>query len=167
MTITLSNRTANTKTTRNLVTAAMQSAPVVQARHVLSADEIICRLEEGGATLLALPSRGYTTNLQQMRYDVVHTALEAYGWEAPPMRAPVPSATAITAMDEAFSWLRFIPDSSFVLRRILGARALVHPLTGRHLFSWRRLAAVLGADHRSIQRWHDTGIQMLETGLKK
>ncbi len=83
------------------------------------------------------------------------------------MRASVPSAAAITAMDEAFGWLRLIPDNSFVLRRILGARSLVHPLTGRHLFTWRRLAAVLGADHRSVKRWHDNGVKILMTSLNK
>lgn len=153
--------------TRGAARRTSQLTFAAPAKRILSADEIVARLEKGGATLLALPSRGYTTNLQQMRYDVVHTALEAYGWEAPPMRAPVPDAAAITAMDEAFSWLRLIPDNSFVLRRILGARSLVHPLTGRHLFTWRRLAAVLGTDHRSIKRWHDAGVNILLTGLNE
>jgi hypothetical protein len=96
-----------------------------------------------------------------MRFDIVHTALEAYGWDAPPLRAPAPSALAISRMDEAFGWLALIPESRFVLRRILGARALVHPLTGRYLFPWRRLAGVLGADHKSVQRWHGEAVKLL------
>jgi hypothetical protein len=81
-------------------------------------------------------------------------------------RAPMPSAADITAMDEAFGWLGLIPDGRYVLRRILGARALVHPLTGRHLFAWRRLAAVLGAEHRSVQRWHGQGVEIIVRALR-
>ncbi len=131
----------------------------------LDGEEIVARLEQAGATLLALPSRGYSTHLRQMRFDIVHTALEAYGWEAPALRAPAPSATAISAMDEAFAWLGLISEQSFLLRRILGARALVHPLTGRYLFPWRRLAATLGADHKSVQRWHANGVSVLQRRL--
>ena len=76
-------------------------------------EEIVARLERAGATLLALPSKGYTTHLRQMRFDIVHTALEAYGWEAPALRAPAPSAAAISAMDEAFGWLALIPERIF------------------------------------------------------
>jgi len=52
-----------------------------------------------------------------------------------------------------------------VLRRIVGARALVSPLTDRHLFPWRRLAAVLGADHKAVQRWHAQAIALLVASL--
>ncbi len=131
----------------------------------VDSDYVIRRLEEAGATLLAMPDRGHSTRLRQMRFDVVHTALEAYGWEAPPLRAPAPDATEISKMDEAFGWLRLVPDGQFVMRRIVGARALVHPLTRRHLFTWRRLANVLGADHKSVQRWHGQGVSVILRGL--
>ncbi|HQT63898.1 MAG: hypothetical protein B7Z75_04045 [Acidocella sp. 20-57-95] len=131
------------------------------------ADEIVDRLEAAGATLLAMPGQGYSTRLRQMRFDVVHTALEAYGWEAPPLRAPVPGSAAISDMDEVFGWLRLIPDGQFMIRRIVGARALVHPITGRHLFAWRRLGALLGADHKSVQRWHGQGVAILVAALCK
>ncbi len=127
---------------------------------------VVARLEAAGATLLAMPSGGYSTRLRMMRFDVVQTAAEAYGWAPAMARAPMPSAADITAMDEAFGWLGLIPDGRYVLRRILGARALVHPLTGRHLFAWRRLAAVLGAEHRSVQRWHGQGVEMIVQALR-
>src|SRR3954451_18159727 len=56
-------------------------------------------------------------------------------------------------------WLSLIPADRFVLQRIVGARALVAPLTGRHLYSWRRLEHAIGADHRAVQRWHADGIR--------
>jgi len=131
----------------------------------LSAAEIVHRLEQAGATLLAMPATGYSTRMRQMRFDIVHTALEAYGWETPALRAPAPDSAAISAMDEAFGWLALIPESQFLLRRILGARALVHPLTGRYLFTWRRLAAAVGADHKSVQRWHGQAVEMVARAL--
>ena len=48
-----------------------------------------------------------------------------------------------------------------------GARALVHPLTGRHLYAWRRLGDMLGADHKSVQRWHGQAIKMIHAALAK
>src|SRR5580698_4784044 len=77
----------------------------------LNADEIIARLEAAGATLLAMPSRGYSTLLRQMKFDVVHTALEAYGWQSAMARPPVPCASDISLMDEAFGWLALIPEA--------------------------------------------------------
>jgi hypothetical protein len=127
----------------------------------MTADELVARLEAAGATLLALPSRGYSTRLRTMHFDVVHTALDAYGWQAPALRPPMPGARAISDMDEVFSWLGLIPEQKYMLRRILGARALVHPLTGRHLFPWRKLGMLLGADHKSVQRWHGQGLEIL------
>jgi hypothetical protein len=131
----------------------------------MKAEELISQLEAAGATLLALPSRGYSTQLRTMKFDVVHTALEAYGWKSAVVRPAMPSAAEISRMDEVFGWLTIIPEPKYVLRRILGARALVHPITGRHLFPWRRIATMLGADHKSIQRWHAQGIELVLQGL--
>lgn len=131
----------------------------------MKAEELISQLEAAGATLLALPSRGYSTQLRTMKFDVVHTALEAYGWKSAVVRPAMPSAAEISRMDEVFGWLTIIPEAKYVLRRILGARALVHPITGRHLFPWRRIATMLGADHKSIQRWHIQGIELVLQGL--
>lgn len=132
---------------------------------IMDADGLIARLEEAGATMLALPSRGYSTAMRQSKLDVVHSALEAYGWDGARLRPPAPPSDAVTRMDEAFAWLLFIPEKKYVLRRIAGARALVHPLTGRYLYPWRKLAAALGADHKSVQRWHGQAIEMMVLGL--
>jgi hypothetical protein len=68
-------------------------------------------------------------------------------------------------MDEAMGWIPLIPLDRYVLRRIVGARSLVNPTTDRHLFPWRRLGAVLGADHKAVQRWHRQGIGMIVAAL--
>lgn len=129
---------------------------------------VVARLEEAGHTLLCLPNTGPSTRLRSSALEVVRAACEIEQ-SAPGkrLRLPVPSAARIAAMDEAWAWLGLIPDDRYVLRRIVGARSLVSPTTERHLFSWRRLGGLLGADHRAVQRWHGEGIGWIVAGLAR
>ena len=126
-------------------------------------------LEEAGATLLALPSTGHSTHLRQGGLEWVRDAavLLAPGSGPAPARPPAPHPAAIDRMDRVLAWLSLIPDGKFVLRRIAGARALVHPLTGRHLYPWRRLGTALGADHKAVQRWHAQAMQAISDALNR
>jgi hypothetical protein len=147
------------------------SHPVTMARSVglgapvFDAELVIYRLEEAGMTLLALPHTGPSTRLRQSSIETVRTALEAYGWTAERARPAVPDAVKIDRMDEAMGWITLIPRERYVLRRIVGARSLVSPMTERHLFSWRRLGALLGADHKAVQRWHGEAIGIIVAAL--
>jgi hypothetical protein len=132
---------------------------------LLDAELVIYRLEEAGAALLALPGTGWSTRLRGSSLEIVRTAIESYGWTTNRIRPPVPSAARITRMDEAMSWIPLIPIDRYVLRRIVGARSLVHPITERHLYPWRRLATALGADHKAVQRWHVQGIDLIVSAL--
>ena len=131
------------------------------------ADLVVYRLEEAGSTLLALPQTGFTTRLRQSQLEIVRTALDNYGWSEKQVRPAIPSAERITRMDEAMAWIPLIAQERHVLRRIVGARSLVSPTTERHLFSWRRLATLLGADHKAIQRWHGQGIDLIVSALNR
>jgi hypothetical protein len=147
---------------------AYRPAPVeTRDGRPVDADFVISRLEEAGATLLAMPGTGWTTKLRTSNIEIVRTALENYGWTEQRIRPPVPSAGKITRMDEAMGWIGVIPLDRYVLRRIVGARSLVHPVTDRRLFPWRRLAAALGADHKAVQRWHAQGIDMIVAALNR
>lgn len=126
---------------------------------------VIQRLEQAGAALLALPGTGWSTRLRTSSLDIVRTAMESYGWSTKRLRPPVPSAVDISRMDEAMGWITLIPLDRYVLRRIVGARCLVHPITQRHLFPWRRVAAAIGADHKAVQRWHAQGIALIVAAL--
>lgn len=134
---------------------------------VTEATYVAQRLEEAGRSLLAMPRSGYTTAMRCGMPDPIHTAIEAYGWSAETVRVRRPTADEIDNMDEAFAWLRYIPGDRYVLRRIVGARALVHPVTDRHLFPWRRLGDVLGADYRAVQRWHAEAIGLIVAELHR
>lgn len=126
---------------------------------------VVQRLEEAGATLLALPSHGYSTAMRTTKLDIVRVAMEAYGHDRARLRPPMPDSPRISRMDEALGWITLIPLDSYTLRRIVGARALVSPMTQRHLYSWRRLAEAMGADHKAVQRWHAQGIACVVRAL--
>ena len=132
----------------------------------LDVDHVIFRLEEAGSTLLALPGSGWSTRMRNSSLQIVRTALEAYGWETARVRPAVPSADKVDRMDEAMAWLSLIPEKQYVLRRVVGARSLVHPITDRHLYPWRRLGSAMGADHKAVQRWHAQGIGIIVASLE-
>lgn len=126
-----------------------------------NAEWVITRLEEAGVTLLALPNTGPSTRLVQSGMEWVHSVAESYGAARARIRPATPSAAHITRMDQSYRWISRIPEEKYVLRRVVGARSLVHPMTGRHLYSWRRLGTAIGADHKAVQRWHAQGIDMI------
>jgi hypothetical protein len=154
--------------------AAAAAETVYRPAHVdtpdgqpVDANFVIYRLEEAGSTLLSMRETGWTTKLRTSNIEIVRTALENYGWTAQRVRPAVPSSDKITRMDEAMAWIGVIPLDRFVLRRIVGARSLVHPITERHLYPWRRLGAALGADHKAVKRWHVQAIDMIVAALNR
>lgn len=125
---------------------------------------VVGRLEEAGQILLCLPNVNATGGYPVA--DVVKTALESYGWRGT-RAGPIPKGSDfITRMEEAMSWLNLIPREKYALRRVVGARSLVHPITNRHLFPWRRLGAALGADHKAVQRWHAQGVDFIVKNME-
>src|SRR3954452_3716575 len=94
--------------------------PVMTNGYAIDAELVIYRLEEAGATLLALPHSGWSTKLRSSSLEIVRAAVESYGWSTNRMRPAVPSAERITRMDEALGWILLIPPDRHVLRRIVG-----------------------------------------------
>ena len=127
---------------------------------------VIARLEEAGTAILALPASGYSTKLRSSNLIPIP---ELSTWADVPdrLRPPPPSSATITRMDEAFDWIRLLPADRHVIRRIVGARCLVHPATQRHLFSWRRLGGLLGADPKAVKSWHAQGIDRIVDRLNR
>ncbi len=132
-----------------------------------TAEWVLARLEEAGATLLSMPNTGHSTRLRMGTLRPMPDHEDALHAAPGPVRAPVPSAACVDRMDEAFVWVSLIPEGKFILRRVVHARALVNPMTGKHLFAWRRLAATVGADHKAVQRWHAQGIDLIVAALNR
>lgn len=133
----------------------------------ITAALVMARLEDAGRILLALPNTGPSTRLVQSGMEWVRDATQLSGSHGRTrLRPAVPSAQEITRMDEALGWIPLIPLDRYVLRRVVGARSLVSPMTGRYLYTWRRLGVALGADHKAVQRWHAQGIDRIVAALQ-
>lgn len=128
---------------------------------------VIIRLEHAGKTLLAMRETGFSPNIKLKRYDVVRTVWENYSSAAPAVKPPAPSAADLRLMDEALDWILLIPDTMLPIRKVVTARIWVHPLNDRYLYSWRRIAAQMHADHKQIQRWHEKGITTIKKTLAR
>lgn len=145
----------------------LQQIDVGDYSGTVDADLVIVRLEEAGSTLLALPGTGFSTTMRAGSIEILRAALENYTWDEKSVRPAVPSAARISRMDQAMQWISLIPQDRYMLRRIVGARSLVNPVTERHLFSWRRLAGVIRADHKAVQRWHAQGIDLIVAAINR
>ena len=131
----------------------------------IDAETVVWRLEEAGAALLALPETGPSTRLRTSVLEIVRDPGDEQDVSGR-IRPPVPDGARVDRMDEALAWVAFIPGDRPVLRRIVQARSLVHPLTGKHLFPWRRLGVAVGADHKAVQRWHGQAIDFIVRALR-
>lgn len=126
------------------------------------------RLEQAGTTLLALRTPSpYPASPTCHMPPIIHQAIEAYGWIPAEVRPPVPDARAISSMDATFQWLALVPNSRYVIRRIVAARTLVSPVTGRHIVSWRGLGLMLRCSHEAARFWHAQGIGWIVEGLRR
>lgn len=134
---------------------------------LMDAETVLHRLEEAGTTLLALPNSGPSTRLAQGGMEWVRDVTEQCGRDRGQIRPAIPDAARISRMDQALAWIPLIPLEKHVLRRVVGARCLVHPMTGRYLYSWRRLGEAIGADHKAVQRWHAQGVDLIVSSLRR
>ncbi|MBF0629296.1 MAG: hypothetical protein HQL91_13855 [Magnetococcales bacterium] len=90
------------------------------------------RLEEAASTLRRLPPVG-PKGLYSFWPDIIHDAMEAYGWNQALLRLGPPPAEAITRMDETLQWLRWLESKQV---RLVWLRAERTP--------WKEIMRALG-----------------------
>jgi hypothetical protein len=135
---------------------------------LIDAETVLSRLEEAGRTLFAMPNNSPRLGIRTQHYGfVVDAAAAAASNSKSRLRPAIPDARHISRMDEAMSWISLIPLDRYVLRRIVGARSLVHPITGRHVHSWRKVANSLGYSHQAVRGWHAQGIDLIVAALRR
>src|SRR5579864_2946310 len=124
----------------------------------LTPAELQTWLEWAGARLIALPvgrikpsePRVIWPEYSQERFEI----LDFRGYE--PLRANAPSKDEIPIMDEILTLPALWSDS--LKRRVLHSRALVHPLNGPNLYSWAKVAQLVGRDPKTVKAWHTAGL---------
>jgi hypothetical protein len=125
------------------------------------------RLEAAGKCLMALPAHGTAPAAVRSAWpQIVRSVWEAYdATRDGPMRPPRPSAAAIDAMDEAFGWLTLLGDKAVETKRIIWLRLMIWPLSGKHLWPWRKAAAAVGLHRETLELRHGRGIGRIVTRL--
>jgi len=141
--------------THDMVIAARASPEGIA--HGLAPDEVREWLEWSGAKLLSMTlaspvPRGYKSNWPSFAQD----ASVAYGYTAERLRPAMPSGKEIQLMDEILLLPGLVND--ITQRRIVNSRALVRPVANTHLYSWSKLAHMLGMDRRKVVRLYLSGI---------
>lgn len=133
---------------------------------ILDATNVVARLEDAGKALLALPSSGLRpAGYRSMMPDVLRVIWEAGLTAENVVRAAPPSPTAIDRMDRVYAWLGYVDDPT--RRRIVLLRSLVNPMTGRHLYAWRRIGRLFSLDHKTVQAWHRDAVWTIVNGLSR
>ena len=80
-------------------------------------------------------------------------------------RAVMPIGREIDAMDEILAWIQLIPQEKAEMRRAVGLRSLISPISDKHLYPWKRIAKILSCDPRTAMAWHATGIGLIAREL--
>jgi hypothetical protein len=125
----------------------------------LSPSELQTWLEWAGARLVAMPS----TSIGPRRLKVIWPEYSQDQFEVLdfrgniPLRASAPSKEEIPIMDE----ILLLPNlcNYDIYRKLLHYRMLVHPISGRHLRSWRWLGRKLHCDHKTAMYKHEMALQ--------
>lgn len=138
------------------------------------------RLDDAGRTLVALPMpKGERP--QGMRSHWPETARQAedaffalvgaddqikqeFSQDYNAVRV-APSARAVARMEEVLNWLWYLTDER--KRRLCLARALIHPVSDRHVVSYRKLGRLFGLHHDTIRAWHDRALSELAQALTR
>ena len=139
-----------------------------------------CRLEDAGGTLMALPlHKGALPADTRSRWpDVMRGAEDAFvalvgagpavkeDFASNRLQVRVsPSARAVGRMDEVLDWLWYLKDAR--KRRLCLARALIHPVSERHVVSYRKLGRIFGLHHDTVRVWHDRALSEIAQALSR
>lgn len=147
---------------------------------IWSPDEVRRRFEAAGRTLLALPmpQRALPQDARSRWPDPVRGMQDAFfalvgasdqiKEDHAALRHDVraaPSARAVAEMDEALQWLWLIKDPR--KRRLCMARALVHPVSERHIVSYGKLGRIYGLHRDTMRIWHDQALAEIAMALSR
>ncbi|MGI9386097.1 MAG: hypothetical protein ACR2OX_01575 [Methyloligellaceae bacterium] len=147
---------------------------------IWSVAEVQDRFEDAGRTLMALPMhRGALPMDERARWpEVMRGAEDAFvalvgaaaevkqDFESDRHEVRVsPSVRAVSRMDEVLDWLWYFKDPR--KRRLCIARALIHPVSGRHVVSFRKLGRIFGLHHDTIRVWHDRALSEIAQALTR
>lgn len=125
-----------------------------------SADQVEYWLLDAAQTLRAMKLSGRDFPSQRATYwpEVVHSSVEAYGWESAGMRRPAPAADKIDKMDAAISWLLLLTGDE---RRVVWARCSA----GYKRMPWRYMEDIDGRSGKTLKGIYDGALNRIVAHL--
>ena len=122
-------------------------------------------LEFAGQSLLSLKIRAPgPSGMRSFWPDIVGNELEDLP-AGVKNRATMPTSRQIDAMDEILAWISLIPQERVEIRRTVGFRALLSPVSDKYLYPWARIAKKLSCDPRTVKSWHEIGLGLITREL--
>jgi hypothetical protein len=126
----------------------------------LTPEELTLWLEWAGSKLLSLNLRSPLPQSPHSAWpSFAADASEAYGYTGERLRPGRPTSHEIVLMDQILRLPSLIPDIK--QRRIINARALVAPVSNRHIYSWTKIAFMLHTSRPVVQRQHSIGLSVI------
>ena len=127
---------------------------------IIQPEEVDSWLCWAGERLLCMPLPNPGPAKQKICWpDTANDACVAYGYSDIKLKPISPAKDEIKFIDEILELILLVPDPR--IRRILQARSLVAPISGKHLYSWSRLAKLLSSDRRKVASTHNSGLLII------
>lgn len=122
-------------------------------------------LDEAALTLAALPSTGLRPAAAGSTWPDYLRDLEDLGWDRESDEfLPRPTADQIERLDIVLTWIPLVEDRK--LRTVVNMRLIVHRISGRHKWEWRKIGPKLGVDHKTAQAWHQRACVVIAKKIK-
>ncbi|GBQ32225.1 hypothetical protein HLH34_04365 [Gluconacetobacter azotocaptans] len=137
---------------------------IVLADGLSVADAVAGRLFEAACTLAAMPMHGLKPAGCRVAWPEVVAEADLNWINAIPddaMRMPRPTSDAISRMDEAMGWISMIDGDCINWRRVVCMRMIVHPISHRYRWSWRKIGDRLHIDHHTAKSWHSLAVAVI------
>lgn len=123
-------------------------------------------LEEAAFTLAALPATGLRPAGARSGWPDIVRDMADIGWLESDLLPPRPSSDEITRLDQVLAWVQVFSASERNYRTVINMRLIVHPISGLHRWNWRKIAKVMGTDHKRVQDWHKAAIQVISKKIR-
>ncbi|WP_063353596.1 DUF6362 family protein [Acetobacter oryzifermentans] len=125
-------------------------------------------LEEAAHTLSTLPASGLRPSGIKCGWPDIVRDLEDLDCtrESDDFPSP-PSADEITRMDKVLSWINLLGPDERNYRAVINMRLIVHPISGMHRWTWRKIAKKLGTDHKRVKDWYQAGIDAIAKKIRQ
>ncbi|MCH4024099.1 MAG: DUF6362 family protein [Acetobacter sp.] len=124
------------------------------------ADQVGEWLDEAGLTLATLRMKNLRPSGVRINWPDIVMDRDDLAWaRMSDELLPPPTADAIVRMDRALCWVMLLDDRTQKI--VVNKRLIVHPVSGKFLWEWRKLGKLLGMHHRTAQVCHRTACEVI------